>query len=157
MNANVASIALALSALVGIPASAQVPADGSGMAGIYAGSYRCQDGEHGVMLDLKLEPRPAGNGLRVTGTLGFFPVLAGAGGSSAQVAGSFSILGVVLDDGRISFRHQEWLLRPDGYGAANFNGRISQRGDGLWQITGRPLAGPNSDFCSELLATRFLP
>lgn len=150
-------LAMAMLAALAGPAMADIPADGAGLSGLYGGSYQCEDGEHGVMLDLSFEERPAASGLRVTGTLGFFPVLAGGAGEFAQVAGSFTILGLLSEDGRITFRHQAWLVEPQGYGAANFNGRLTRRDDGLWQIAGTPLAGANSDFCSDMIATRFLP
>lgn len=156
MKARFAIIALAMATVLALPASAQNPADGADLSGLYGGSYRCQDGEHGVLLDLTMEERPQASGLRVTGTLGFFPVLGGGDGEFAQVAGSFTILGLLAEDGRITFRHQDWLVQPEGYGAANFNGRIDQRDDGLWQITGMPVAGPDADFCSGLIATRYL-
>jgi len=157
MKARFAIPALAMTTVLALPASAQIPADGAGLSGLYAGSYQCQDGEHGVLLDLTMEERPQATGLRVTGTLGFFPVLGGGDAEFAHVAGSFTILGLLAEDGRITFRHQDWLIQPEGYGAANFNGRIGQRDDRLWQITGTPVAGPEADFCSDLIATRFLP
>jgi len=157
MKAKSAILALAVGAALALPASAEIPANGAGLSGIYAGSYQCKDGEHGVLLDLKMEERPKASGLRVTGRLGFFPVLAGKGGEFADVAGSFTILGLLAENGRITFRHQDWLIQPKGYGAANFNGRVSRRADGLWQITGKPLAGPKSEFCSDMIATQFLP
>ena len=157
MKAKPAIVALATSAMLGSSAWAQTPASSEGIGGFYAGSYQCEDGEHGVVLDLNVDERPQGRGLKVTGTLGFFPVLGGREGEFAHVAGSFSILGLIAENGRITFQHREWLVEPDGYGAANFNGRINRRDDGLWQITGKPLAGPNPDFCSDLIATQFLP
>lgn len=139
------------------PVFADLPADGAGLTGLYAGSYECQDGAHGVVLDLTVEDRPQASGLRLTGTLGFVPLLSGEGDEFGNVAGSFTILGLISEDGRMTFRHEDWLIEPDGYGAANFNGHIAQRDDGLWQITGTPLAGPNADFCSQMIATQFLP
>lgn len=118
---------------------------------------QCRDGEHGVLLDPVVEERPQASGLRVTGTLGFFPALSGGDEEFAQGAGSFTILGLLAEDGWMTFRHQDWLIQPEGYGAANFNGRVDQRDDGLWQITGTPAAGPDADFCSGLIATRFPP
>lgn len=157
MKASIAILALAMTAAFASSASAQNSADGAELSGLYGGSYQCQDGAHGVLLNLTMEERPQARDLRVTGTLGFFPVLGGGDGEFAQVAGSFTILGLLAEDGRITFRHQDWLIEPEGYGAANFNGRIAQRDDGLWQITGTPVAGQNSDFCSAMIATQFLP
>lgn len=148
-------LGLASLAVLGGPARAQVPADGAGVSGLYGGSYVCADGEHGVLVDLGLATRASGQGLEVSGTLGFFPVLAGAGGEFASVAGSFTIQGLLTENGRLVFQFREWLVQPEGYGAANFNGEMTQRDDGLWQISGRPLAGANSDFCSEMIATQF--
>jgi len=138
-------------------ALAQIPADGMGLSGLYGGSYLCQDGEHGVLLDIALHERPNANGLRIAGALGFFPVLGGAGGEFASVAGSFTIEGLLTEDGRIVFQARDWLVQPDGYGAANFNGHLAQRDDGLWQITGTPVAGGNADSCSDLIATKTMP
>src|SRR5690606_16956259 len=44
MKANPAILALVMSAMLGFPASAQIPATGEGIGGIYAGSYLCEDG-----------------------------------------------------------------------------------------------------------------
>ena len=144
------------------PAFAEIPADGEGIAGLYAGSYMCQDGEHGVVLDIEMSEIEGRSELRLTGTLGFAPVLGGAGGEFAHVAGSFTISGHVVTEpagnyeaGHLQFQHEEWLLEPEGYGSANFRGQLTRRDDGLWQITGTPLAGPTSEFCSDLIATRF--
>ncbi len=146
------------------PAFAEIPADGEGIAGLYAGSYMCQDGEHGVVLDIEMSEIEGRSELRLTGTLGFVPVLAGANGELADVAGSFTISGFLLTEprgantaGYLQFQREEWLLEPEGYGSANFRGQLTRRDDGLWQITGTPLAGPTSEFCSDLIATRFLP
>lgn len=157
MSIKTTVLTLALLPALAAPTFAEIPADGEGLAGLYAGSYLCQDGEHGVVLDIAVEERPQASGLKLTGTLGFFPVLGGREGQFAHVAGSFSIQGLVAENGRMTFQHQDWLVEPDGYGAANFNGRITRRDDGFWQITGTPVAGQNADFCSEMIATRFLP
>jgi len=164
MKAKPAIFALAMSAMLGFPASAQIPATGEGIGGIYAGSYLCEDGEHGVVLDIAVSEIEGRTELRVDGTLGFVPVLAGANGEFADVAGSFTISGFLLTEprgantaGYLQFQREEWLLEPEGYGSANFRGQLNRRDDGLWQITGTPLAGPTSEFCSDLIATRFLP
>lgn len=164
MKAKPAILALVTSAMLGFPASAQIPATGEGIGGLYAGSYLCEDGEHGVVLDIAVSEIEGRTELRVGGTLGFVPVLAGENGEFAAVAGSFTISGLILTEprgtnsaGHIQFQRDEWIIEPEGYGSANFRGQLARRDDGLWQITGRPLAGPASDFCSDLIATRFLP
>ncbi len=147
---------VALVALAGSVA-AEIPSGGEGLEGIYAGSYLCKDGEHGVVLDLAFAERAAGEGLAVTGTLGIVPVLGGLAGDSGQVAGSFLISGLLSTDLRLDFRFDGWVIEPADYGSANFRGVLSQREDGLWQITGKPLAGVESELCSEMIATRILP
>lgn len=157
-------LALAISAMSALPAWAQIPASGEGVGGIYAGSYLCEDGEHGVVLDIAVSEIEGRTELRVHGTLGFVPVLAGADGEFADVAGSFTISGFILTEprgvntaGHLQFQRDEWLLEPEGYASASFRGQLSRRGDGLWRIAGTPLAGPTSEYCSDLIATRFLP
>lgn len=159
-----ALLALAMSAMLGSPAPAQTPDSGEGIGGLYAGSYLCEDGEHGVVLDIAASEIEGRTELRVDGTLGIVPVLAGANGEFANVAGSFTISGFILTEprgpneaGHIQFQRDAWLIEPEGYGSANFRGQLTRRDDGLWQIAGTPLAGPTSDFCSGLIATRFLP
>lgn len=164
MKANTKILALASATLLALPAAADIPADGAGLSGIYAGSYLCEDGEHGVVLDITTSPIEGRSELRLNGTLGIVPVLAGADGAFGDVAGSFTISGIVTTEARgsrsagyMQFQKDEWVVEPDGYGAANFAGQLTQRTDGLWQITGTPLAGPTSEFCSDMIATRFLP
>jgi len=153
---------LGLVALVGLvayggPGFAEIPSAGEGLDGIYAGSYLCKDGEHGVVLDLAFAERASGEGLVVSGTLGIVPVLAGMDGEVGDVAGSFTVEGLLSENLRLDFRFGEWVVEPEGYGSANFRGALSQRADGLWQITGKPLAGAESELCSDMIATRILP
>lgn len=164
MKAKPVILVLVMSAMLGFPASAQIPATDEGIDGLYAGSYICEDGEHGVVLDIAVSKIEGQMELRVDGTLGIVPVLAGAKSEFADIAGSFTISGIVLTEprgasnaGHIQFQHEDWLIEPEGYGAANFRGQLTRRDDGLWQITGRPLAGPASESCSDMIATRFLP
>ena len=164
MKAKPAILALVTSAMLGFPASAQIPAAGERIGGIYAGSYLCEDGEHGVVLDIAVSEIEGRTELRIDGTLGIVPVLAGANGEFADAAGSFTISGFLLTEprgantaGHLQFQREEWLLQPEGYASASFRGQLTRRDDGLWQITGTPLAGPASEFCSDLIATRFLP
>lgn len=145
---------LLLAGAVTMSNTVQANTDLTPASGQYAGSYVCQDGEHGVMLDMAFSKRNAGAGYAIKGSLTFFPVLAGGNGEFASVLGKFTIEGVLRDDGDIRFRHQKWIEQPDGYGAANFRGRLTKRTDDVWQIDGVPLAGPNSDFCSAMLVTR---
>lgn len=155
----------ALAALVAVSAvlasgaaSAQsIPADASQLLGLYAGSYLCADGEHGIALSLDAVAPADGGGVAATGRLGIFPVLAGRDGSSAAVAGSFAVSGTIAASGEVTLNPGDWLVRPEGYGAAVLTGTFSQRGDGLWQIVGRPVVPGNDSYCSDLVATRFLP
>lgn len=138
------------------PAAAQVPGDGAGMSGVYSGSYMCQDGEHGFYLDISALAR-RDDVLAVSGRLGIFPVLGGAAGPLADIAGSFLVHGTIDGQGAIWLEIGDWLVQPPGYGAANLEGRLSKRRDGLWQIHGRPVLPGNEAFCSDLIATQFMP
>lgn len=149
--------ALGLLASLAAPSFGQGPANGAGLDGIYAGSYLCQDGEHGFYLDIAaLAPNDQG-GFSASGVLGFFPVLGGTDGPLAEVAGSFTVSGTIEGDGRITLAAGEWLVEPAGYGAAELEGRLTARADGLWEIAGRPVIPGNADYCSGLVATQFLP
>ncbi len=149
-----ASLAIGLCAAA--PAFADLPEGGEGLTGIYAGSYVCTDGEHGVVLDLaSLSARENGRGFEVKGVLGFVPVLAGADGVNASVAGSFEVYGVLYDTGRLMLRAGDWIVQPETYGAAGLNADLSQREDGLWQIAGIPADGAGQ--CSAFLATKVIP
>ena len=127
-----------------------------GWAGSYAGSYVCSDGEHGFFLDVSQISKTS-DAYSVSGILGFFPVLGGAGGSSASAAGSFLIAGTVNADGSWRLEPGEWLVEPENYGAAIMIGSFSQRPDGQWQIIGKPLVPGNEQACTDLIATQFLP
>ncbi|MXO91859.1 hypothetical protein [Pontixanthobacter aquaemixtae] len=125
--------------------------------GIYGGSYVCKDGEHGFYLDL-LVVRETEEGFDVAGTLGLFPTLAGAEGSSADATGSFAVTGTISGmDYTINLSPGEWKLKPDFYGAAGLVGTLEPAGDHSWQITGKPVVPGQPDFCSDLIATQFLP
>lgn len=155
--ASTAALCLALGAAA--PALAEIPEDGEGLTGLYGGSYLCADGEHGLILEIAIL-RPRGSpgvdrSFEVEGELGFFPVLGGRGGALADVAGRFDVSGILNTDGRLILRSGAWIIRPDGYGAAGVTGTLSQRADGLWQITGSPADGANQ--CSDLIATRVAP
>jgi len=140
-------------ALIALPAQAQ---EAPGWLGTYGGSYLCQDGEHGFYLNIE-EATATATGHDVSGVLGFFPTLAGQGGSSSGVSGSFQVSGTIASDGAIMLTAGEWLVRAENYGAANLEGNVSSRGAGLWQIIGAPVIPGNPDACSGLIATQFLP
>lgn len=143
-------------ALSAAPAMADLPEEAEALAGLYGGSYVCADGEHGVMLNLtRLTPRENGRGHAVHGELSFFPVVGGADGARADVAGGFEVYGVLYPNGRLSLRAGDWIVEPDAYGAAGLSGTLSQREDGLWRITGAPADGANQ--CTDFLATRVAP
>ncbi|MCC5997436.1 MAG: hypothetical protein JJU18_13835 [Oceanicaulis sp.] len=138
------------------PALADIPADGHGLTGVYGGSYVCADGEHGVMLNLStLNARSENPGFEVKGELSFFPVIGGGEGARADVAGSFEVHGALYPDGRLSLQPGAWIIEPEAYGAAGLNGALSQREDGLWQITGAPADGAGQ--CSDFIATKAAP
>lgn len=150
---------VAVSALLasGTAVAQPIPADGRELLGVYAGSYVCQDGEHGFFLRLDTVSPVAGGGFAADGALGVFPVLAGRDGGAGSVAGSFIVAGTVTAEGRVDLGPGDWLIQPQNYGAAHLQGELSQRPDGLWQILGRPVIPGNEDYCSDLIATRFLP
>src|SRR5690606_11529456 len=87
MKAKPVILVLVMSAMLGFPASAQIPATDEGIDGLYAGSYICEDGEHGVVLDIAVSKIEGQMELRVDGTLGIVPVLAGAKSEFADIAG----------------------------------------------------------------------
>lgn len=125
--------------------------------GIYAGSYVCEDGEHGFYLRIDETADPEeGYGYVIFGVMGFFPVLGGSDGPLAHVSGSFEIVGIIAD-GRIWTDLREWLLEPPDYGSARLAGTIAPRADGLMEIVGKPNVPGDEDFCSDLIATQFLP
>lgn len=156
MKATIAFSSLVLFAPLAAQASGQVPHDGTILTGLYAGSYLCQDGEHGLYLDIAALTATEG-GFSVSGVLGFFPVIGGADGQLAHVAGSFTVSGMLSKDGVIALEADEWLVEPQGYGAAALEGVLSERPDGLWQIEGKPVLPGAPEFCTDLIATQFLP
>jgi len=152
-----AALACALVTVATLPSHAADEAWTPGWAGTYAGSYVCVDGEHGFYLDVSQTTKANAERFEASGTLGFFPVIGGRGGSAATVAGSFAVTGTVNADGTWRLEPGEWLVEPARYGAAIMTGRFSQRADGLWQIEGKPLVPGNEANCSDLIATQFLP
>lgn len=159
MKHTICTAALCLALGAAAPAMAGIPEDGEGLTGLYGGSYLCADGEHGLILEIAIL-RPRGTpgvdrSFEVQGELGFFPVLGGAGGTFADVAGRFDVSGVLNTDGSLILRSGAWSIQPYGYGAAGVNGTLSQRADGLWQITGSPADGAHQ--CTGLIATRVAP
>lgn len=125
--------------------------------GTYAGSYICEDGEHGFYLRIDETADPEeGHGYVIYGVMGFFPVLGGSDGPLAHVSGSFEIVGVIAE-GRIWTDPLDWLLEAPDYGAARLAGTIGPRDDGLMEIVGKPMVPGYEDFCSDLIATQFMP
>lgn len=126
---------------------------GSEFIGWFAGSYACQDGEHGLLMELTASNQTETDA-EVSGILGFVPTVAGQGGSSANVAGSFTISGTLLREGMLlSLKPDEWIQQPEGYGAAEMKGTLSRREDGLLQIIGKPVVPGAPTFCTDLIAT----
>lgn len=133
----------------------------SDFTGTYAGSYTCVDGEHGFFLSLG-KTDMTDDGWLVDGTLGFFPTLGGMEGPVGMVAGSFDVSGTVTkadEDGDMVIELQpgEWLVKPDGYGAAALAGVITTTDTGAWQLIGKPVVPGAPDACDALIATQFLP
>jgi len=157
MKLNLVALASAICLTSAAPAMADTPERARAPSTVYGGSYVCNDGEHGVIVGIEISESKKGTEHQVSGMLGFFPVLAGAGGGSASAAGSFNVTGTFNDDGRLDLVFKDWMLEPQAYGAANFTGTVSQREDGLWQIRGKPLVGPAQDFCSDMVVTQFAP
>jgi hypothetical protein len=157
MTLKIAPFAIAIGIIAASPALADTTERARAPSTVYGGSYICKDGEHGVILGIEISERKNSAEHEVSGMLGFFPVLAGGGSGTASVAGSFNVTGTFNDDGRLDLVFKDWMLEPQAYGAANFTGTVSQREDGLWQITGKPLVGPAQDFCSDMLVTQFAP
>lgn len=154
--AALALAAIALTACASTPAIAQ-PADGAGMKGIYGGSYVCTDGEHGFYLDITtLTPKSAG-GFDASGVIGLFPTLAGAGGPVGHVVGSLKVSGTIAADGAVAMVSGDWLKQPDGYGAADLEGKLRQKPDGSYALIGKPVVRGNPEACSNLIASQFLP
>lgn len=137
--------------------TAQSAGDPPGWIGTYSGSYLCHDGEHGFYLDITAVVPLKGETFAVSAVLGLYPVVAGRSGRSEAASGSFEVSGLLSADQTFRLEPGAWLVQPEGYGAATMVGEIGQREDGLWQITGRPLIPGNEEFCSDLIATQFLP
>ena len=124
--------------------------------GHFAGSYTCQDGEHGIYLQLDVDAND-GEVAEVSGILTFFPTVAGKDGPSGMVTGSFTVNGTITRSTLgISLQPGEWLLQPEGYGAAALEGTFSETAEGLSQIVGKPVVPGNPDFCSDLIATELV-
>lgn len=152
------STALALAtACASAPALAQLPADGAGMKGIYGGSYVCTDGEHGFYLDLNTLTPKSGGGFDASGVIGLFPTLAGSSGPVGGVAGSLKVSGTIAADGAVAMVSGDWLKKPDGYGAADLEGKLRKKPDGSYALIGKPVVRGNPEACSNLIASQFLP
>ena len=124
--------------------------------GHFAGSYTCQDGEHGIYLQLDVDAND-GEVAEVSGILTFFPTLAGKDGPSGMVTGSFTVSGtIVRETMAISLEPGDWLFQPEGYGAAALEGTFTDTPEGLSQIIGKPVVPGNPDFCSDLIATELV-
>jgi len=74
-----------------------------------------------------------------------------------EIAGSFRLVGEIRADGRVTLDNVGWLaMPPEGYGAADFEGRFAARADGLMQFDGRMDTGVPGE-CGAVLLTRVLP
>lgn len=145
-----------LTAVAASPAIAlqdeEVPPD----TGYFAGSYTCQDGEHGIYLQLDVDEND-GNVAQVSGILSFFPTIAGKSGPIGMTTGSFTVSGtIVRETMAISLKPGEWLFQPEGYGAAALEGTFTETPEGLSQITGKPVVPGNPGYCSDLIATELV-
>lgn len=139
----------------------------AGPSGVYGGSYVCQDGEHGIYLEISATDSiidPDDNGVQqvvgwnLTGVLGFFPTVSGKDGPSGMVTGAFEVEGSwSTKDMGIYLMPGKWLKQPDNYGAAELVGTLAEIAPGQWQIVGKPVVPGMPDFCSDLIATQFVP
>jgi hypothetical protein len=146
----------AVAALATTPALALQEEEAQADTGYFAGSYTCQDGEHGIYLELDLDAND-GEVAQVSGVLSFFPTIAGKDGPVGMVNGSFAVSGTITRSTMaISLEPGEWLLQPDGYGAAALEGTFTETQEGLSQIIGKPVVPGNPDFCSDLIVTELV-
>lgn len=151
-----ATLASACSMMGETPA-ATAPAAKHAYAGVYGGSYVCTDGEHGFYIDIATVTPKEGGGFDASGVLGLFPTLAGVSGPVGGVAGSFKVSGTISSDGTVAMTAGDWLKQPTGYGAADLEGKLRQKSDGSYALTGKPVVRGNPSACSNLIATQFLP
>lgn len=151
-----ATLASACSMMGETPAPT-APAAKHAYAGVYGGSYVCTDGEHGFYLDMETVTPKDDGGFDASGVLGLFPTLAGASGAVGGVAGSFKVSGTISSDGTVAMTAGDWLKQPAGYGAADLEGKLRQKSDGSYALTGKPVVRGNPSACSNLIATQFLP
>ncbi|RZS36896.1 hypothetical protein EV193_106130 [Herbihabitans rhizosphaerae] len=106
--------ALALSAagcakpVIGNPIAIEAPgqAELTGLAGLWEGTYLCNQGETG--LRLAVDPPRAG---AVTAVFEFFPLET----NPKAARGKFSMIGTVIN-GRVLLKQHEWIEQPEGYG-----------------------------------------
>lgn len=134
-------------------------ADPLRLTGLYGGSHVCENGEHGALLEITriiAEDAPD-YPFRLEGRYAFFPVISGRAGIYGDLAGSFRLVGEIRSDGRVKLDALGWLVAPpEGYGAGDFEGRFSQRADGLMQFEGRMDTGVPGE-CGAVLLTRAMP
>lgn len=157
MHAQHAVAALGLLTLAACASTPAAEAQPAPYAGVYAGSYVCQDGEHGFYLDLEKVTANADGGFAASGVLGIFPVLAGISGPSGGATGSFRVSGTINAAGEIALAPGEWLKPAGNYGAAHLEGKLRKKPDGSHALTGKPVIPGNADYCSNLIATQVQP
>lgn len=146
----------AIAALAATPAIALHDESEPDETGYFAGSYKCMDGEHGIYLELDLDDSD-GEVAQVSGVLSFFPTVAGKNGPLGMTNGSFEVSGTITRSTlAISLEPGDWLLQPDGYGAAALEGTFTETPEGYSQITGKPVVPGNPDFCSDLIVTEIV-
>ena len=151
-----ALMSLALLATAATPALALQDEDAPINTGHFGGSYACEDGEHGIYLQLDVDERDS-EIAQVSGILTFFPTLSGKAGPVGMVTGSFKVSGTITRETlAISLKPGDWLFQPEGYGAAALEGTFSETEDGLSQITGKPVVPGAPEFCTDLIATELV-
>ena len=145
-----------LAAVSATPALALQDDSNNPGTGRFAGSYTCEDGEHGLYLQLDVTSND-GEVAQVSGILSFFPTIAGKDGPVGSVTGSFEVIGTITrSNSAISLVPGAWLLQPEGYGAAALEGVFTETPEGLSQIVGKPIVPGNPDYCSDLIATQLM-
>lgn len=155
----IAALAVPFAALPVGAAGAQLPADPMGLPGLYGGSHVCEDGEHGALLEITrvIADDTPDYPYRLEGRYAFHPVIGGRAGIYGEIAGSFGLVGEIRADGQVTLDNLGWLVMPpEGYDAADFEGRFAARADGLMQFEGRMDTGVPGE-CGAVLLTRALP
>ncbi len=96
---------------------APVPADATGISGVYQGRYLCSQGITGLTLTLK--GTPEGN---VEATFDFYAVPENPGVPS----GSYLMTGIFFSDASLHLDPVRWIRQPPGYVMVPMRGKITE-------------------------------